>query len=302
MVKKDIPETTLFYISLGLIGFSFVVFVTSIVLLIVTMKRRKAASYCSQCKRLLQLENVIIKRGIGAVSKESLMHIKTAMSATLTENPEYDAIPAHIPDYNKELVLSAELGKCSGIPLTHSASDHHMTITSRNNRNNFQTRLTRSATISDNFGVSGRVKNVSNKLDNFQLLREENPCRRDEGVDEKDEYATMHSSNSSVFDTYTPRLCVHPTISKDSVVKLQSSKNLKLFKNVETSYYDVNKLSQVVKFQQKRGQKPVPFKTQPLKSNELEYEYMRSPGLTKKNKACNNPNYINLMSTSTLSV
>lgn len=92
MVKKDCNNELLFYISLGLIITSTVFLLVSLTACL-TFLRRRRKRYCSNCRQIIKLENMILKKGLSAVSHESLMRVKHAISSSLTDNPEYDSVP-----------------------------------------------------------------------------------------------------------------------------------------------------------------------------------------------------------------
>ena len=94
MVKKDCNNELIFYISLGLIILSTVFLVVSLTSCIALLRRRKN-NHCTNCRQIIKLENVIVTKGLSAVSHESLMRVKRAISSSLTDNPEYDAVPEY---------------------------------------------------------------------------------------------------------------------------------------------------------------------------------------------------------------
>ena len=101
MVKKEAADT-LFYVSIGLIVLS-TVFLTASLAACITLLRKRRKRYCANCRQIIKIENVILKKGLHAVSHNSLVRVKKAISDSLTENPEYDPIP----DYRRDRVLRA---------------------------------------------------------------------------------------------------------------------------------------------------------------------------------------------------
>ena len=97
MVKKECNNELIFYISLGLIILSTVFLVISLSSCI-ALSRRRRKNYCANCRQIIKLENIIVKKGLSAVSHESLMRVKRAISSSLTDNPEYDPVP----DYGRD--------------------------------------------------------------------------------------------------------------------------------------------------------------------------------------------------------
>lgn len=100
MVKKGDcgGDDVILYISIGLIITSTVFLVIS-VSLCCTVIRRRRRNYCNNCKQIIRIENVIKKDGLSAVSQDSLVRVKRAISSSLTDNPEYDSVPAQPGDY-----------------------------------------------------------------------------------------------------------------------------------------------------------------------------------------------------------
>ena len=91
MVKKEDPAT-LFYVSIGLLILSSLFLLISLSTCI-ALTRRRRNTYCANCRQIIKLENIILKKGLGAVSHDSLLRVKRAISSTLTENPEYTPAP-----------------------------------------------------------------------------------------------------------------------------------------------------------------------------------------------------------------
>ena len=96
-MKKECNNELIFYISLGLIILSTVFLVISLSSCI-ALSRKRRKNYCANCRQIIKLENIIVKKGLSAVSHESLMRVKRAISSSLTDNPEYDPVP----DYGRD--------------------------------------------------------------------------------------------------------------------------------------------------------------------------------------------------------
>ena len=107
MVKKDCHNEIIFYISLGLIIVSTVFLVISLSCC-VTLLRKRRKNYCSNCRQIIKLENIIVKKGLSAVSHDSLIRVKRAISSSLTDNPEYDSVPEYGRDNsnNKNIAMA----------------------------------------------------------------------------------------------------------------------------------------------------------------------------------------------------
>ena len=101
-MKKDCNNEILFYISLGLIIVSTVFMVVSLSSCI-TLLRKRRKNYCTNCRQIIKLENIIVTKGLSAVSHESLMRVKRAISSSLTDNPEYDSVPEYGRDNNNNM-------------------------------------------------------------------------------------------------------------------------------------------------------------------------------------------------------
>jgi hypothetical protein len=94
MVKKNCSNDLIFHISLGLIIVSTVFMIVTLTSCI-TLLRKRRRNYCANCRQIIKIENIIVKKGLSAVSHESLMRVKRAISSSLTDNPEYDSVPEY---------------------------------------------------------------------------------------------------------------------------------------------------------------------------------------------------------------